>query len=120
MFHRLVTKTLYTTNQESPDTCTSVDFLITKVRETHKDYWGNIFHIIKYIRKTIYLPLILSANGSGFLKWWIDAYYAVHPNMRVNTCGGISMGIGFPIMKSTKQNLNTRSSTESEIIGIHE
>ena len=102
MFHRLVTKTLYTTNQESPDTCTSVDFLITKVRETHKDYWGNIFHIIKYIRKTIYLPLILSANGSGFLKWWIDAYYAVHPNMRVNTGEVHSMRRGFPIVTSTK------------------
>ena len=108
-----MTKTLYTTNQESPDTCTSVDFLITKVRETHKDYWGNIFHIIKYIRKTIYLPLILSANGSGFLKWWIDASYAVHPNMREITGVGISMGRLFPIVTSIKNNLNNHSSTES-------
>jgi hypothetical protein len=28
------------------------------------------------------LPLILSANGSGILKWWVDASFAVHPNMR--------------------------------------
>ena len=64
------------------------------------------------------LPLILSASGSGILKWWIDASFAVHPNMRGHTGGGISMGRGMPIVTSTKQKLNTRSSTESEIVGV--
>ena len=40
----------------------------------------------------------------------------MHPNMRGHTGGGLSMGIGFPIVSSTKQNLNTLSSTETEIV----
>ena len=72
---------------------------------------------MKCLRKTLLLPLILSANGSGILKWWVDALFAVHPNMRGHSGGGSSMGRGFPIVSSTKQKLNTRSSTEMEVAG---
>jgi hypothetical protein len=63
------------------------------------------------------LPLILSANGSGILKWWVDVSFAVYPNMLGHSGGGLSLGPGFPIMSSTKQKLNTRSYTETEIVG---
>jgi hypothetical protein len=72
---------------------------------------------MKYIRGTRDTPLILSANGSGILKWWVDASFAVHPNMRGHSGGRLSLGRGFPIVGSTKQKLNTRSSTGSEIVG---
>ena len=72
---------------------------------------------MKHLRKTSLLPLTLSANGSGILKWWVDASFAVHPNMRGHSGGGLSMGRGFPIVSSTKQKLNTRSSTETEVVG---
>jgi len=74
---------------------------------------------MKCLRKTLLLPLILSANGSGILKWWVDASFAVHPNMRGQSGGGLSMGRGFPIVSSTKQKLNTRSSTEMEVAGAN-
>ena len=38
--------------------------------------------------------------------------------MRSHTGGGLTMGRGFPIVISTKQKLNTKSSTESEIVGV--
>jgi hypothetical protein len=38
--------------------------------------------------------------------------------MRSHTGGGLTMGRGFPIVTSTKQKLNTRSSTESELVGV--
>jgi hypothetical protein len=52
------------------------------------------------------------------LKWYVDASFAVHPNMRGHTGGGLTMGRGFPIVSSTKHKLNTRSSTESELIFV--
>jgi hypothetical protein len=63
-------------------------------------------------------PLILSANGSGVVMWYVDASFAVHPNMRSHTGGGLTMGRGFPFVSFTKQKLNTRSSTESELVGV--
>jgi hypothetical protein len=62
------------------------------------------------------MPLFLSANGSGILKWRLDALVAVHPNMCGHSGGGLSLGRGLRV-RSTKQKLNTRSSTETNIVG---
>ena len=40
----------------------------------------------------------------------------MHPNMRGHSGGQLSLQMGFLIVSSTKQNLNTRSSTEAEIV----
>ena len=72
---------------------------------------------MQYIRGTRQLPLILSADGTRILKWLVDATFTVHPNMRGHYGGGLSLGHRFPIMGSTKQKLNTRISTESEVVG---
>ena len=74
--------------------------------------------MFKYIRGNKYLSLILSSDKSGILKWYIDEPYSVHPNKKGHIGGGITMGRGKPISASRKQNINTRSSTESEIIVV--
>ena len=117
-FHSIVAKTLWATKRARPDTATSISYLTTRVREPDVEDWNKMSHLMKYIRGTKSLPLILSANGSGILKWWVDGSFAVHPNMKGHTGGGVSMGRGFPIVSSTKQKLNTRSSTESELVGV--
>jgi hypothetical protein len=80
-FHNLVAKTVYATKRARPDTCTAIAFLTTRVREPDKDDWTKLVHLMRYIRGTRTMPLILSANGSGILKWWVDASFDVHPNM---------------------------------------
>jgi hypothetical protein len=72
---------------------------------------------MRYTRGTHTMPLILSANGIGILKWWVDALFAIHPNIRGYLGGGLSLGRGFLIVSSTTQKINTRSSTETEIVG---
>ena len=116
-FHNLVAKTLYATKRARPDTCTAIAFLTTRVRSPDQDDWTKLVHLMKYLRGTRLMPLILSADGSGILKWWVDAAFAVHPNMRGHSGGGLSLGRGFPVVGSTKQKLNTRSSTEAELVG---
>ena len=59
MFHDIVAKTLYTTKRSSPDTCTSVAFIIIRVRDPKKHCWRNIVHIINYIKGTRDIPFIL-------------------------------------------------------------
>jgi hypothetical protein len=112
-FHNLVAKTLYAIKRARPDTCTAIAFLTTRVREPNKDDWTKLVHLMRYIRGTHTMPLILSANGSGILKWWVDASFAVHPKIRGHSGGGLSLGRGFPISSSTKHKLNTRSSIET-------
>ena len=87
MFHNIVATTLYTNKWARPDTCTEVASLATIFREPNKYEWSKIIHLMKYIRGTGDIPLVLSTNRSGFLNWWIDASYAVHPNMWGHTGG---------------------------------
>ena len=67
-FHNLVAKTLYATKRARPDTCTAFAFLTTRVQEPDLDYWNKLSHMMRYIRGTRQLPLILSANGNHILK----------------------------------------------------
>jgi hypothetical protein len=80
-FHNLVAKTLFATKRARHDTCTSIFFLTTRVRGPDTNDWRKLTHLMRYLRSTRRLPLILSADGSGILKWWEDASFAVHPNM---------------------------------------
>jgi hypothetical protein len=64
--------------------------------------------------------LVLGADNDKLLMWYIGALFAMHPNMRGHTGGGLTMGRGFPISVSTKQKLNTRSSNESELVGVND
>ena len=54
------------------------------------------------------------------MKWNADAAFAVHPDFKSHTGGsfGFEGGKGQVITVSTKQKLNTRSSTEAEIVGV--
>ncbi len=50
--------------------------------------------------------------------WYVDASFAVHPNMHKHTGGCMTMGGGFPISVLMKQKLNTKRSRESELVGV--
>ena len=49
---------------------------------------------------------------------WVDASYATHLNMRSHSGGAMSFGTGILHGKSTKQKLNTKSSTEAELVAV--
>jgi hypothetical protein len=73
---------------------------------------------MKYLRAIVNMPLTLEADGSNILKWWIDASYAVHPDMRSHTGGVLSVGKGAVYATSCRQKLGTKSSTEAELVGV--
>jgi hypothetical protein len=73
---------------------------------------------MKYLCGTREIPLILSANKNGIIKWYVDGSFGVYPNMKGHTGEGVTFGKGFPFVTSTKQKLNTRSSTESELVAV--
>ncbi len=117
-FHNIVAKALYMVKRARPDASVAIALLTTRVQSPNIDDWRKLGHLIKYFRATVDLPLILGSKKSGVLQWYLHASFAVHANMRGHTGGGLTMGMGFPIVTSTKQKLNTRSATESELVGV--
>jgi hypothetical protein len=73
---------------------------------------------MKYLRGSINLPLTMEADDLSLVKWWVDASYGVHPDMKSHTGATMSMGKGAIYSRSTRQKLNTKSSTEAELVGV--
>ena len=74
--------------------------------------------VMKYIQGTIGLPLILSINKSGNIKWSFDAAFAVHRDMKSHTGGFMTMVTVGGYMQTRKKKLKTNSSTESKLVGV--
>ena len=67
---------------------------------------------------TRFLPLILSITKHGVIEWCTDASFAVHDGMKSRTTLCMSIGRGTIYAGSTKQKLNTTSSTEAELVRV--
>ena len=95
---------------------TAVSFLTTRVIEPDEDDWKKLVRMIRYLNGSPDLPLTLKADSTNIVKWWVDGSYAGHPDFRSQTGGTGSLGKGSIISTSTKQKINTRSSTETELV----
>ena len=73
--------------------------------------------ILRYIRVTLHLTLILRANILSVIKWLVDAYFAAYPECKGKTREMMSMGSGSIMELSQKQKINGRISTEVKIVG---
>ena len=119
-FHRAVAQLLFTGIQCRKDSQTAIDFLTTRVRKPDEDDWKKLRRLLGQLKRTIKLPLILRTDRVNVLKWWVDVSYAAHDDMRGHTGGTMSMGKygrGSIISILKKQKINTKSSTEAELIG---
>ena len=120
LFHRFVAQLLYLSKRARLDIQISVSLLCTRVRGPDTDDYKKLVRVIKYIQGTIGLPMILSIDKSGNIKWYVDASFAVHKDMRSHTGGFMTMGTGRAYVQSSKQKLKTKISTEAEIVGVYD
>jgi hypothetical protein len=117
-FHHAVAQLLFASSRTRKNIQLAVSFLTTRVKQPDEDDWSKLKRLLKYIRGTIYMPLILRANSLSIIKWWVDASYATHGDCRGHTGAMMSLGWGSIIGMSKKQKLNTKSSTECELVGV--
>ena len=119
-FHATVAKLLFLCKRGRPDIQTAIAFLCTRVQAPTKHDYNKLSRTIKYLRNTTKLVLRLSADNLTIVKWWVDASYGVHHDMKSHTGGVMSLGTGAAYSTSKKQKLNTKSSTEAELVGIED
>ena len=119
-FHRVVAKLLFITKRARPDIETAMSYLTTRVSKSNIRDWYKLKRLLSFLKKTIKDERIIGASSLNDLFTWVDASYAVHPNMRGHTGGTMSYGTGVIHAKSNKQKLNVKSSTECEIVATSE
>ena len=61
---------------------------------------------------------VIGMNGLDYIQTWIDESYAVHRDIRGHTGGVTSLGKGAVMHICTKQKINTKSSTDSEVVEV--
>jgi hypothetical protein len=83
-----------------------------------KDDASKLKRAFKYLNGTKNLALRLIQDQSNTVHAYIDASYGVHSDYRSHTGMLITLGAGVVDARSIKQKLNTKSSTEAELVGL--
>ena len=107
LFHHLTAKLLYLCKRTRPDLQTMVAFVTTRVQNPNEDDWKKLGRCLRYLHVTHLFPLILEATQPLLLRWWVDASYAVHHDMRSHKGATFTLGKGSVYSLSTKQKINT-------------
>ena len=119
-FHSVVAAALFVCKRARDDMQPTVSFLCTRVKEPDQDDWKKPLRMLQYLRATKNYVKTLSMDDTGVVKWWADAAFAVHQDMKSHTGGVMSVGEGAAQSISTKQKLTGKSSTEAEIIAAND
>ena len=116
-FHHIVSKLLFVSKRARLDIELAISFLCTRVSKSTMQDWEKLRRLLSYLQCTIDMPRIIGANGFEILQPYVEASYATHNDMRGHTGGLMTLGHGIVHDKCSKQKLNTKSSTETEVIG---
>ena len=116
MFHHLVAKLLFVTKRARLDIEPTISFLCTRVTKSSDEDWLKLKRLLGYLKVTLDMPRLIGADSLSIVQSWADASYAVHPDMKGHTGGVTSFGHGLTHTECSKQKINTKSSTESEIV----
>ena len=118
IFHSFVAKNLFLSKRARLDILPTVSVLASRVREPNESDWKKLVRLMRYLHCTQGWHLTLSAKSLRVIKWYVDASFAVHPDFKSHTGAIMTMGKGGMQVLSRKQKLNTRSSTEAELVGV--
>ena len=118
IFHSFVAKSLFLSKRARLDIGPTVAILASRVQNPNESDWNKLVRKMRYLHTTKKWHLTMSADDLRVIKWYVDASFAVHPDFRSHTGAVMTMGGGVMQSISRKQKLNSRSSTEAELIGV--
>ena len=113
IFHSVTAKLLFITKRARPDIDPTIQFMSTRVSKSDVDDWQKLKRFLQFLYCTIDDERINGLESLSDVFTWIDAAYAgVYPGMKSQTGGCMSFGWGI----IHGQKLNTKSSTEAELV----
>ena len=116
-FHHTTAQLLFASSRARRDIQTVVSFLTTRVKHPDEDDWAKLKRCLKYLKGTLHMKLTLTVDNLNVIHWWIDASDRTHMDCKGHTGAMMSLGQGATMSYSSKQKINTKSSTESELVG---
>jgi hypothetical protein len=117
-FHTTTAKGLFLCKRARPDMSPAIAYFTTRVREPNENDWNKLTRMMKFLRQTKNDVLTLEVDPKRIHSTHVDAAYAIHPDMRSQSGGTQTLGKGVFSSLCQKQRMNTRSSTEAELVSV--
>ena len=120
-FHHSTAQMLFISSRARRDLQPTVAFLTTRVKGPDKDDWGKLKRALKHVNGTRRLKLRIKINSLQDilnLLWFIDGSHCVHWDSRGHGGATLMMGEGAMASYSNRLRVNTRSSTETEVVTV--
>jgi len=111
---------LYISNSTRPDIAQAVHHAARFVGSPTEQNVQAVKRILKYLKGTNNYGIIFKKTGNTNLVGFADADYSNDPNDAHSTSGFIFKTNGPVLWKSKKQSLTATSTTEAEVIALHE
>ena len=89
-----------------------------RVRSSNNSDLMKLKRLVKYLKGTLKLFLTLGIKDFSFMRWYVDASFALHPDFRSHSERVMTCGQGAILTGLMKQNINSRSSTSAEIVVV--
>jgi hypothetical protein len=115
-FHSVVAKGLFVSKRARPDIITADALLCTRVSNPTLGDWDKLLHLMKFLNRTQDDKLVLGCEDIRKVHWFVDASFATHPDGKSHSGAMMTFGRGAVQSISMKQRINTKSSTEAELV----
>jgi hypothetical protein len=117
-FHSATAKLLYLGKRVRPDILTAVSFLCKRVTAPTEQDSQKLKRLIRYLRGSRDKGICFEGSKQIQVYAYVDSSYGVHTDLKSHTGVVIGIGKGPVYAKSSGQKLNTKSSTEAELVGL--
>ena len=118
IFHTDVATALYLANRTKPTITLVISELCKRVKAPTTEDDKKLDRLICYLRATRDVPLRLGCTMPPRVTVSIDAAFANREEMKSTSGMCVTLGVGHFISSSKVQKLNSKSSTEAEIIAV--
>ena len=117
-YHSIVMKLLYLAKRTRPDILLDISHHSSRVTKPTSKDMDNLQQLLRYLNATAGYGLFFRKGGQVKPVALIDASYSVHPDGKSRTGIVIMLAGAAIVCMTSKQKLTTKSSTESEIVGL--
>ena len=117
-FHTNVAKLLYLAKRVRPECMVAVNFLCQRVTKSTLQDQEKLNRLLGYIQSTPGASIMFMPGEKGItLALYVDASYGVHPDGKSQSGATLIVGDHGPVfIKSAKQTIVAKSSTEAELV----
>ena len=117
-FHSIVMLLMHVAIRGRRDIQPTISFLSQRVNACTEEDCDKLKRLIRYIAGTMGIMAHIGATDLSVLMHFADAAYAVHDDYCSHTGGTTTIGYGVVCSMSSKQKINTNSSTCAELVGV--